>query len=220
MLDARRAIAADDLASLRERHYFHWRHRRPLSAAAICSAATACVLILRLMPAMARERNSLVAVAALAYFSGVHSMTTIPEWLRRVGSKEFLVGLIFTAGCAAPSMWRSHVTRLPTLVCFVFFCALAWLNCSAIDAWESRAQANRIVLRSASLAVAGVAASVACAPFNLRISALMLAASLSSGLLGVMDRCKNNVDCLALRVLADAVLLTPAIAVAIGAGHA
>jgi hypothetical protein len=71
---------------------------------ALCSADAACMLIVRLMPAAGRERNSVFAAAALAYFSGVHAAAEPPVWLRNLVSKDLLVGVIFTAGCAAPTL--------------------------------------------------------------------------------------------------------------------
>ena len=217
LLDARRAIRYGDLCRLRERHYFHWRHRHAFVVAALFAAATAGLLILRLMPAISRERNSLIGAAALAYFSGVHSSAKLPYWLRRAGSKELLVALIFTAGCAAPCFWRSHLSGWPLLTCFLFFAAIAWLNCSAIEIWESRCATSRIVIRSVVLALLGLALAVAC--FNARLAGLLLAGSAGTALLGMLDRTKNRVTSLSLRILADAVLLTPALLLLGGAFH-
>ena len=93
------------------------------------------------MPVDLRERNSVLAVAALAYFTGVHSAgklpSLLPAWSRRLASKEFLVGILFTAGCAAPVLSRLHsaggaADYWPVLVAMAFFAALAWLNCRSI----------------------------------------------------------------------------------------
>jgi hypothetical protein len=121
--------------TLRERHYFHWRHRRiflPLAAAAACAALW---IVLSFMPLVARERNSMLAAAALVYFTRVHAGHRPAPVFPRVFSKELLVGLLFTCGCALPALARAPLW--PVIVAVTFFAALAWLNCRAIDRWES-----------------------------------------------------------------------------------
>ena len=58
-------------------------------------------LVLHSMPFAARERNSVLAAAALAYFTSVHSPWRVTEPKFRF-PKEFLVGILFTMACAAP----------------------------------------------------------------------------------------------------------------------
>lgn len=220
LLDTRRAIAAGKLDCLRERHYFHWRHKKLFAPLAICSAAIAAALILRLMPPVVCERNCALAAAALAYFSGVHSAARLPDWLRRLASKELLVGVIFTAGCAAPTLWQLRTFPWPLIACVVFFAALAWVNCFAIAHWESAAEGPRVVLAALILACAGLLLGAAFAFGQPRIAILFLAGALSAILLAILDRARARVMPLALRALADLVLLTPAILVALGAWNA
>jgi hypothetical protein len=140
LLDARNGIGAGAVRKLRERHWFHWRHRRTLTPLAIAAACAAAWMVLALMPAVARERDTVLAAAALVYFTGVHAASdrgTRPPRLRTaVLSKEMLVGAIFTAGCALPALNRAAAPW--TLAAPVaFFAALAWLNCWAIERWEA-----------------------------------------------------------------------------------
>ncbi len=152
LLDARAGLCKPALHTLRERHWFHWQHRRVLLPAAIAAACAAAGIILALMPPMARERDSVLAAAALAYFSGVHSgrdARIFPlHWPRSLTSpaglgKEFFVGLLFTAGCVLPVWHRPHTLAAPGSTAWVFwipavtFAALAWLNCSCITRWEA-----------------------------------------------------------------------------------
>lgn len=217
LLDARRAFAASKLDCLRQRHYFHWRHKNLLAPLAICSAAIAAALILRLMPPVVCERNSALAAVALAYFSGVHSSARLPHWLRGITSKELLVGVIFTAGCAAPTLWHMRIFPVPLMTCFVFFAALAWANCSAIEQWESPTRRPRVVQATWILACIGLLFCFAFAFFNSRIAILFFAGGLSAILLVILDRSRARLTPLALRSLADLVLLTPAILIALGA---
>jgi len=144
VLDARAAIRTNDLASLRERHRFHQRHMGLLIPVALVAAGAAGWIVFTLMPSVARERNSVLALAGLAYFARVHSpgkvafgLTSFSRFLK----KEMLVGILFAAACALPAISRAstHANQSlwPLYAAAVVFALLAWLNCHAIDRWES-----------------------------------------------------------------------------------
>jgi hypothetical protein len=214
LLDARTALVTGDLNRLRDRHFFHWRNRRVFLPSTVAAALVASGIIITLMPAMARERNSAMALAALAYFSVVHMPGQRPQWLARLLSKEFLVGLLFTAGCALPTVSRllrsaePGASLFPIALPVIFFAALAWGNCYAIDCWESRADSH-IAKLACSLGVAGLLAALSLASLDPRSAALLLAGSAAAGLLAVLDRSRSRLTPLALRATADLVLLTP-----------
>jgi hypothetical protein len=128
LLDARSALLDSGFHRLRERHRFHWRHRRilaPLAAAAACAAAW---MVLTLMPPPARERDSVLAAASLAYFARVHSTRRQRPFLSPFLTKELLVGLLFTGGCVLPTMGAlrafHHAPLWPLFGPAVFFTAL------------------------------------------------------------------------------------------------
>ena len=229
LLDARSAHRLGRPESLRERHHFHWRHKRALIPLACGAAALAAVLIEQRMPIAARERNSIVAAAALLYFSGVHSAVNISRRLRAIFSKELLVGMIFTAGCAAPAACRMHFsfsrmsTQWPVFVCFAFFAALAWVNCSAIEMWESAGARESALWRTGALSVAGILVSVALSQSFPRSAALIGTGAASGILLMALDH-RQDLSRLTRRTLADVALLVPALLVAAllvaGAAHA
>ena len=102
LLDARAGLRDATLHRLRDRHLFHWRHRRVLVPLAAASAAMAAWIVFNLMPPIARERNSVLAAASLIYFTRVHTGREIFPRMSKLLSKELLVGLLFTAGCALP----------------------------------------------------------------------------------------------------------------------
>jgi hypothetical protein len=214
LLDARAALRLNNLSPLRERHFFHWRHRRLLVPLACCAAIFAAAIVFSLMPITIRERNSVLAFAALAYFSGVHLPGTRPKHKAPLYSKEFLVGVLFTAGCAFPVFARIHtaanldVSLWPFLIVAVYFATLAWLNCSGIERWES---ANGAGISSAafSLAALGLLATLGFFSHQPRVSAQLLAGSSSAALLGALDVGRGRLTPLALRCAADLVLLTP-----------
>lgn len=225
LLDAYRAIRSQDLRGLRERHYFHWRHRRALIPTACVTAAIAVALIVVRMPPAIRDRNSILAAAALVYFSGVHSTARPAAWLRKLVSrklvtKELLVGLLFTAGSIAPAITRVHFVDWPLRACFAIFVLLAWANCSAIESWESTRMSSDVLQRATVLAIACIAGSGALAFLNWRMSALACAAGISAMLLALLDRKRAAISPLTLRALADLALLTPLLAVLFGAHHA
>ncbi len=238
LLDARAGNRQPARHALRERHFFHWRHRRVFLPMAIATACAAAGIILAFMPPMARARDSVLAAAALAYFSGVHSGRStwqIPlRWPRSFPGKEFLVGVLFTAGCALPAWHRPHALAAPGSTLWVFwipaatFAALAWLNCSCIERWESMddrweaqyGSANGgfrkrspglpvIFVASSMRACGGLLLAVVCAAAHPRSAELLTAGAVSAVLLGLLDLMRARFSALALRAAADLVLLTP-----------
>jgi len=216
LMDARTALRNGDFEGLRERHLFHYRHWRVLAPLAVCAAAGAAAILLTLMPAAARGRNSVLAAAALLYFTGVHSARR-PAWMERfwlapIFKKELLVGVLFTAACALPALSRvAAQARLPLITAAVFFALLAWLNCHAIDRWESLTYVLRpwIFRLACFLALAGLVTAILLIEHRARAAALVLTGVASSMLLAGLDRLRNRLCPLALRAAADLVLLTP-----------
>lgn len=204
---------------LRPRHHFHWKHRRIFLPIALAAAIAAIALVVHFMSYVARERNSVLAAAALAYFTSVHSPWRVPHtkpWLRF--PKELLVGVLFTLACATPTLTRITSVRMtaPVLAPFpaiLIFIALAWLNCHSIESWESHCSPVYAVLRPAAalFAVALLASANAALRHDPRNAALLAAAATSVALLALLDRHRHALDPVALRACADLVLLTPLI---------
>ncbi len=220
LLDARAALLSANLASLRERHRFHHRHRRLLGPLAIAAVIAAACIVFTLMPLAARERNSVLAVAALAYFTRVHSFGRLPSLARSrlapLLKKELLVGLLFTAACGLPVLSRAlaqaSASPRPLAAVFLFFALLAWLNCHAIDGWEAREQepfGATILPPACLLALGGLALALILAEGQPRMAELAGAGAFSALLLALLDRQRSRLTPLALRAAADLVLLTP-----------
>jgi hypothetical protein len=176
---------------LRPRHHFHWKHRRVFFPLAVGAG---------------------IAAAALTYCTSGHA-----RWRPDVRGirvpKELLVGAIFTLACAAPAWTRAAGARLALLMPVLIFIALAWLNCHAIEAWESveRSQRDMAILRAAA-ALAGaslLAAALAAGLHELRTALLLGAAAVSAALLGLLGRNRERLTPTTLRAAADLVLLTP-----------
>ena len=208
LLDARRANTP-----LRARHHFHWRHRRLFVPAALTAALVAILLVVRSMPFAARERNSVLAAAALAYFTSVHNPWNPSTNGKRTRiPKELLVGVLFTLASAIPTLTRTSGFRLDLLLEILCFVLLAWLNCYAIEFWESSpvAGARTVFLYAMTLAGSTLAAAlVETAAHHSRPAAILGAASASALLLAMLDRHRRSLSPTTLRAAADIALLTP-----------
>ena len=221
LLDARSALRAGQFDQLRERHYFHWRHRYVLICLAAAAVVIAAYLILAAMPVRALAPNTLLGAATFAYFFGVHTGRKLP----RLASKELLVSVIFTAGCALPAWIELH-THVATsagmyffLLTAIYFASVAWLNCRAIAFWESdrprAAQSFTILPLGIALALAGFLLACIALAVHPRSAALLAAGAASALLLALLDYARNRLTPLALRAAADFVLLTPIVMLAL-----
>jgi hypothetical protein len=234
LLDARTGLRSQERAALRERHYFHWRHRIvfvSLAGAATCAGAG---IALRFLPTALFERGTAVAAASLAYFSGVHArreMARVKALLPgNLASKEMLVAILFAAGCLLPAWPRHHDFGTTDELIWrfwvpgVYFAALAWLNCSSIERWEMEpvdisngrrrstglAPCRCVVFESAALlALCGLLLAFLAPSANLRSALLLTAGGSSALLLALLDRLQLRMTPLALRATADLVMLTP-----------
>jgi hypothetical protein len=246
LLDARSAFRRGQVDGLRERHHFHHRHRRVLIPISVLAACAAAWIVFTLMPNPARERDSLLACAALAYFTRVHAAALQPaaekhasRAAKRHGfrvvtprlfrprlfktrlfkpllfKKELLVGVLFTAACALPALSRVWTPQspfpLPLLAVALVLALLAWLNCYAIDRWEALAGSSHtgIAARAGLLALVAAVPALLFAAQHPRLAAMLALAAASSLLLALLDRLRPRLTPLALRALADLVLLTP-----------
>jgi hypothetical protein len=227
LLDARAGLRLPPLHQLRERHHFHWIHRRIFVPLAGAAAIIAAWMVLNFLPARALRPDSVVAFATLMYFSGVHSRIRLPSRLTSLLSRELLVGTLFTAGCILPVWCRIASVQDPAsplrmlIMPLVFFAVLAWVNCRAIGQWEAdrpKPLTEKFPLKSdifsvsCLLALAGTLASAASLAFGQPRSAAMLAAgAVSALLLAGVDRLRPKITPLLLRATADMVLLIPAL---------
>jgi hypothetical protein len=217
LLDARAGLRVPPEHDLRERHYFHWRHRRTLLPVAGLAGVAAAALVFSQLPARSVRPDSLVAVATLLWLTGVHAhrrpagvrvSEARREWLTAI-----VVGALFAAGCALPvssQLGAGHslaqFLRLP-LVPIMAYAALAWLNLHAISVWESE-RSGRVRGLAVMVALAALGAAAFCTP---RSAALLAAAGCSALLLAVLDCVRGRISALSLRAAADLVLLTPVV---------
>ena len=94
------------------------------------------------MPAAARQRDSVLALAALAYMTRVHarppSRALSPACSRRSSPRNSWSRLALHRRLRSPGP-RPRIRPAPAAfwLASAFFALLAWLNCHAIDRWES-----------------------------------------------------------------------------------
>jgi hypothetical protein len=96
----------------------------------------------------------------------------------------------------------------------VFFACLAWLNCWAIECWESGRNEDgpsRIGSAAAWLGGGGILNAAFLLGRQPLAAELLLAGALSAILLALLDLLRGRMTAMALRVAADLVLLAPAV---------
>ncbi len=233
LLDARSALAAKQPSRLRERHRFHWRHRRVLAMLAVLSAMAALAIVVEFVPIAARERGAALGLATVVYFSGVHARRYSGAWrgwlpspagfldylpFKKIGN-ELLVAAIFTCGCMLPVWPRAALLGTPLWpmgLVAAFFMLLAWLNYHAICRWECGARSGQITAAGLALAVAGIALAGSIGASHPSVAALIGLGAGSGALLALLNWYRKRLTALALRACADLVLLLPLIALVLG----
>lgn len=204
---------------LRERHFFHARHRRALLAAGAVAVPLLLWLIFAVMPSAARRDDTVIFVVAMVYFAIVHLRA--PR-TRRGYPRELTVSLVFAAATAAPAWSQSSAAHPALPGPALLFAALCCVNCIAIEHWERPAPDRRFSLISVMAAGVIAASGALLLHAVLADSAelpLALAALASALLLLLLDQHRLFAhrspgmlpmpSQLAMRIAADAALLTP-----------
>jgi hypothetical protein len=138
-----------------------------------------------------------LAGCVLAYLAAGHAT---PALSSRAGTKEAAVAVVFALG-ASLAAWPA-VRATEDVLAIAMFSLLCWMNCTAIEDWERGERARPAVVISAAV-VASAAALL------LRGHRPIIGCAETAAALGLMllDGARLSRD--ALRVLADAALLTP-----------
>jgi hypothetical protein len=187
LLDTRRA------ASSQPRHAFYRRHFGRVFAVWICALAVTGGLVLSPAAAPYLARGSLMLGAVFVYLLAVQAL--------RFGVKEGAVAVLFALGTSLPAWGRIRTSSDAMTV--VLFSALCWLNCVAIEQWESGPRLLPVGLLAGIVGVTGWIA--------LRHDRPILAGAEVASLfaLVVLDWGAPRLSRDALRVLADVALLSP-----------
>ncbi len=216
LLDAR----SPDHTALRERHFFHARHRIALLQGSAIAGALLLSLIV-IMPAAARRDDTLLFAAAMLYFASVH----LPRIrVRRWFPREVAVGILFALATAVPIWSQTNAVHARLAGPVLVFAGLCTLNCIAIETWERPVSSTRsAAVRFFAVCIAALSIAVLVfpgvhMPGAIELStACFFSAILLLGLDGLYRRSawhdpdpqKHGRFLLILRVAADASLLTP-----------
>ncbi len=195
---ADRLLDTRGMPSPATRHVFYRRHSRlmfwiwcavlPFTALLAAGGLAGAVL----------ERGFLMLGAVGVYLLFVHLF-----WKNspRAGVKETAVALLFALGTSLAA-WDSIRTWSDALT-IVLFSALCWLNCVAIEQWEQGPRGWSIASIAILVALAGLVLLHRHRPILAGAEAMSLLA------LSLLDRARTRLSKDALRVLADAALLSP-----------
>jgi hypothetical protein len=192
---------------LRERHYFHARHRTAfVSAASFLAVLLGWFVLTRMRPEALRD-DSWIGAFALIYLLAV-----------RLGAqrlpKELAVAILFAAATAVPAWSRLSAGKGQLMPAIVFFALLCWINCAGIEKWEggkphASTRWASLHLRPIVTMIALFSLAAALLAPSRGLMAVYLAALLSSGLLFALDTRSSRLSPLHMRIAADAALLTP-----------
>jgi hypothetical protein len=193
---ADRTIDAWRGSSLRPRHEFYRKHWGALLPLWIAALATGLALALtRLTPALLYSGLAL-GVAVVLYFALLH-LGIFHK------TKEAAVAVLFALG-ATLSAWPNVRTAVD-IEAIVLFSSLCWINCVAIEHWESPGEST--------WPIAGAAGFVALAGVILLLfsSRPVLGGAVAASALAfvLLDCARRRFSRDALRVLADVALLSP-----------
>jgi hypothetical protein len=210
---------------LEERHRFHHRHRR---AFLLCIAISACALtaLLRFIDPPAMRLYALLATLLGAYLLIIHARADSAHRL----PKELAVGIFFPAAVFIPTVARLPQLRLDLLPIAILLAATCSLNCLFLYAWEHPGQHSRAhsSTRWATRHLVALTWIVAALSLCLILTAEIFTAQLlrgttlltscilaSSLLLLLLHHLRHRIQPLHLRALADLVLLTPLLLLAL-----
>ena len=230
LLDTRSDSLAGSERELLERHLFHARYRN-----AFLTGIVSCGALLFLLLLQSKDLIALYAAPGallVGWLALVHGRQE-PAVGRKPLPKELAVAVFFPAAVFGPSFFPIHAGPAPTglrweLVPFaVLFAAVCGLNCFFLYAWEhGHREAHRAhastrwgiqnleplafgTLAAALLASLALVLPVASIRSSAALSRFGLACALATVLLLLLHRHQHRLQPLAVRVAADAALLTP-----------
>jgi hypothetical protein len=181
------------------RHEFYRRHWRALLPLWISVLGGGMALAWTRLDRETLLSGIALGGAVVMYFVLLH-LGSLPKTFSK--TKEAAVAVLFALG-ATLSAWP-HVRTAVDIGAIVLFSCLCWINCVAIERWESRGDSG--------WPVAGASAFVAVGATLLLFTGrpLLGGAVAASALCFVMlDFARRRLSCDALRVLADVALLSP-----------
>lgn len=207
---------------LRDRHLFCARHPRALAClVALAGAGSLWGTAWFLAPIEITAGMKLGAIIGL-YMAAVHLGSA---WITLFVPKEIAVGILFAAGTTLPTWSQSRGISPDMWVSLGLFSLLCSLNCLSIECWEGRrftdpSPRTSFVfvswVNSRINRIAATLATVALMVFFVRYAngsprPELLAVALAALFILLLNRRRNRLSSQALRVLADAALVLPAL---------
>jgi hypothetical protein len=209
VLDGRRTRESEDL---RERHLFSAQYRTLLLILVTIGLFAGLWLVCDQLSLNETRDGLLIAACVGAYMICVHAGG---QAVKRVLPKEVTVGLLFAAGTALP-VWSAGEFPRRALISWLLFGVLCALNCAAIECWENRERLASPILNWVSSRIGwvavGIAAVAGIAHFLIQTSgAIAGTIAIAAALILLLDCLRERLSTAALRVLADAALVVPAL---------
>ncbi len=191
---ADRALDAWRGAGGRPRHEFYRRHWRAVLPVWTVVLAATTWLAWTELPRQIFERGAWLGGAVMVYFAAVHGC-------HRKWPKEAAVAIIFALG-ASLAAWTRVETRADVLT-VILFSSLCWINCVGIEQWEDGQSRLPIGVLAGCVGLAAIL-------ILFRDRPVLAGAEACSAIAFVLlDRGRRKFSADALRVLADAALLSP-----------
>lgn len=202
------------------RHRFCFRHAPTLLVALVVAVATIAYTAARELPAREDWCGLVLSGIVVVYMVGIHAKANP---FARFMPKELIVGALFAVGTTLP-IWSRGSFRSASFS-WIAFALLCTLNCLAIEFWErphSRSRSDSPLIFPVALSktlISGFAAALAIFAFS---AALWIDVTADSGkilfavcfgalsLLFIHHK-RSVLSTSALRVLADAALVFPAV---------
>jgi len=199
---------------LQERHVFYARHWIWMTCLVALSGSAALLVSTDYLNAREEAAGAKLGVIVCLYLLAIHIGG---KRIGRILPKELLVGALFAAGTTLP-VWYSDTAGWRVWLAIALFALLCALNCVSIESWEcegSVEKMSRLVgwskprLDVLALALGMFSLLLVPAEFAKKPAAfLMLAISLGSFLILLLNRCRQRFSRPALRVLVDVALVT------------
>ncbi len=183
-------------SALRPRHEFYRRHWRMLLPLWVLAAAAGLDLAWTRLTREMLLSGLALGCAVAVYFALLHLGIF-------QGTKEVAVAALFALG-ATLSAWR-NVRTVADIEAIALFSCLCWINCAAIEQWESPGESRWPIAFAAGFVA--LAAGTLLLFSNRPVLGGAVAASAICFVL--LDRARRRFSRNALRVLADAALLSP-----------
>jgi hypothetical protein len=212
---------AQNREALQRRHLFCALHRTPLTCLIGFAAAGSLWITVDYLGPREVIAGMILGVMVGAYMVAIHACG---RWVRRVVSKEVVVGVLFATGTTLPVWSRGGGLSWDEWASLGLFALICFLNCLAIECWENglsgdpwrkiprhlRWAASRINFVAVGLAVCTIA--IPCLLFPKASSRPeLIAIFLAALLILLLNRSKRKLSPETLRVLADAALVVPAL---------